>query len=40
MLNRLPGLDLHENDIVFVEKGGEIIPKIIEVDKSSQANSK
>ena len=25
-------LDLHENDIVFVEKGGEIIPKIISVD--------
>ncbi len=25
-------LDLHENDTVFVEKGGEIIPKIISVD--------
>ncbi|MFA5573558.1 MAG: NAD-dependent DNA ligase LigA [Brumimicrobium sp.] len=25
-------LDLHENDIVFVEKGGEIIPKIVGVD--------
>lgn len=26
-------LDLRENDYVFVEKGGEIIPKIISVDK-------
>lgn len=26
-------LDLHENDMVFVEKGGEIIPKIVSVDK-------
>ena len=26
-------LDLHENDTVFVEKGGEIIPKIIKVNK-------
>jgi DNA ligase (NAD+) len=25
-------LNLHENDIVFVEKGGEIIPKIVGVD--------
>ena len=25
-------LDLHEHDMVFVEKGGEIIPKIISVD--------
>ena len=25
-------LDLHLNDIVYVEKGGEIIPKIIGVD--------
>jgi DNA ligase (NAD+) len=27
-------LDLHLNDIVFVEKGGEIIPKIVGVDHS------
>jgi len=27
-------LDLHINDIVFVEKGGEIIPKIVGVDHS------
>ena len=29
-------LDLHENDMVFVEKGGEIIPKITRVDESSR----
>lgn len=29
-------LDLHENDFVFVEKGGEIIPKIVGVDLESR----
>ncbi len=29
-------LDLHLNDNVFVEKGGEIIPKIVGVDKSNR----
>ena len=29
-------LDLHINDLVFVEKGGEIIPKIVGVDRSSR----
>jgi DNA ligase (NAD+) len=29
-------LDLHTDDIVYVEKGGEIIPKIIGVDHSSR----
>jgi len=29
-------LDLHEFDIVFVEKGGEIIPKIVGIDKSKR----
>ena len=29
-------LDLHLNDMVYVEKGGEIIPKIIGVDHSSR----
>ncbi|MFZ4798130.1 MAG: NAD-dependent DNA ligase LigA [Bacteroidia bacterium] len=29
-------LDLHENDTVFVEKGGEIIPKIVGVDVESR----
>ncbi len=34
-------LDLHENDFVFVEKGGEIIPKIVgvNVEKRSSENS-
>lgn len=29
----IASLDLHEHDTVFVEKGGEIIPKIVGVDK-------
>jgi DNA ligase (NAD+) len=29
-------LDLHVNDMVFVEKGGEIIPKIVGVDQESR----
>ena len=29
-------LDLHLNDVVFVEKGGEIIPKIVGVDESAR----
>lgn len=29
-------LDLHENDTVFVEKGGEIIPKIVGIDTSKR----
>ncbi|GIV28508.1 MAG: DNA ligase [Bacteroidia bacterium] len=29
-------LDLHEHDYVIVEKGGEIIPKIVGVDKSKR----
>ncbi len=34
-------LDLHENDFVFVEKGGEIIPKIVgvNVEKRNPENS-
>jgi len=32
-------LDLHLNDIVLVEKGGEIIPKIVGVDHSSRNDS-
>ncbi len=32
-------LGLHLNDIVFVEKGGEIIPKIVGVDHSSRNES-
>ena len=29
----IEGLDLHIGDMVYVEKGGEIIPKITGVDK-------
>ncbi|MGE0019632.1 MAG: NAD-dependent DNA ligase LigA [Draconibacterium sp.] len=32
----IASLDLHENDTVFVEKGGEIIPKITGVDVSQR----
>ncbi len=33
----IKGLDLHIGDMVYVEKGGEIIPKITEVDLSSRS---
>lgn len=33
----IEGLDLHTNDTVFVEKGGEIIPKIVGVDTAQRA---
>ena len=34
-------LDIHENDMLYVEKGGEIIPKIVGVDENQrQAGSK
>ncbi len=36
--DKMSELDLHYNDTVFVEKGGEIIPKIVFVDKSKRAN--
>ncbi|MDP4239862.1 MAG: NAD-dependent DNA ligase LigA [Bacteroidota bacterium] len=32
----IEGLDLHIGDMVFVEKGGEIIPKITAVDKDAR----
>jgi len=32
----IKNLDLHQGDVVYVEKGGEIIPKIISVDLSSR----
>lgn len=32
-------LQLHEKDTVFVEKGGEIIPKVIKVDLSKRATN-
>lgn len=34
--NEMERLDLHENDTVFIEKGGEIIPKITGVDISKR----
>lgn len=33
----IQNLDLHENDIVYVEKGGEIIPKIVGVETSMRS---
>ncbi len=39
--DQIDKLNLHENDFVFVEKGGEIIPKIVGVSKEKRAlNSK
>lgn len=35
----IESLDLHIGDMVFVEKGGEIIPKITEVDKKARENN-
>ncbi|MBQ8520436.1 MAG: NAD-dependent DNA ligase LigA [Bacteroides sp.] len=32
----IEGLDLHIGDMVYVEKGGEIIPKIVGVDKEAR----
>ncbi|MFV0555183.1 MAG: NAD-dependent DNA ligase LigA [Mangrovibacterium sp.] len=34
----IENFDLHYNDIVFVEKGGEIIPKIVDVDVAQRAS--
>jgi DNA ligase (NAD+) len=34
--NEMTRLDLHEGDMVFIEKGGEIIPKITGVDMSNR----
>lgn len=36
--NEIERLDLHEGDSVFVEKGGEIIPKIINVNLDKREN--
>lgn len=38
--NEIARLGLHEGDFVFVEKGGEIIPKITGVDKSKRTSNK
>ncbi|MCO5261089.1 MAG: NAD-dependent DNA ligase LigA [Crocinitomicaceae bacterium] len=37
--DQIEKLDLHYNDAVFVEKGGEIIPKIVGVNTEKRANS-
>ncbi len=29
-------LDLHYNDVVFVEKGGDVIPKVVDADRSKR----
>ncbi len=34
--DQIEKLDIRENDTVFVEKGGEIIPKIVGVDKTAR----
>ncbi len=31
-------IDLHEHDMLYVEKGGEIIPKIVDVDTAARRN--
>lgn len=35
----IQNLELHENDMVYVEKGGEIIPKIVGVDVSQRVEN-
>lgn len=35
--DQIAKLDLHEKDTVYVEKGGEIIPKIVGVDEESRS---
>lgn len=37
--DQIKKLDIRENDIVFVEKGGEIIPKIIAVDFTKRSEN-
>ena len=34
--DQIDKLNLHENDFVYVEKGGEIIPKIVGVNKEKK----
>lgn len=34
--DKMDELDLHENDLVFVEKGGDIIPKVVAVDTTAR----
>lgn len=37
--DQIEKLGLHESDIVYVEKGGEIIPKIVGIDESKRKSS-
>lgn len=37
--DQIEKLDLHEGDFVYVEKGGEIIPKIVGVNKEKRNNN-
>jgi len=37
--DQIKKIDLYENDFVFIEKGGEIIPKIVSVDKQKRTNN-
>ena len=37
--DQIKKIDLYENDFVFIEKGGEIIPKIVSVDKQKRINN-
>ena len=36
--DQIKKIDLHENDFVIIEKGGEIIPKIVSVNKQKRIN--
>jgi DNA ligase (NAD+) len=38
-MDEIKRLDLHIGDTVFIEKGGDIIPKVVSVDKSKRINS-
>jgi DNA ligase (NAD+) len=35
--DKIKELELYENDLVFVEKGGDVIPKVVGVDSSQRA---
>ena len=37
--DQIAKLDLHNGDMVYVEKGGEIIPKIVDVDENARAGT-
>ena len=37
--DQIAKLDLHNGDMVYVEKGGEVIPKIVDVDVNARART-